>query len=315
MSDTSTMSLTATPKSMHKEMTQVQFVLAGFPVTPKTMSADDTEYTLLLEKLEIEEQLGQRMNITVPFNHSVVLSSQQYELDVCIKYSTKYEQYTFTLLKPKDYVSDMQDFAEVVLRYQKDRINIDYFHVFANGSPLHPKVTPDELSALKGIGKRLLYFSLRHMAHLEPIQSTTVLSLCAGGVMSKWTGLEQYIAMNTTQLLERIKDDRGCLSEVFWYMARGLCGGTLTYPEKDYVTAVEDHLISKGLDVYYTAVYGILANNPHSIQHDLLARIVCCFEESRSLVSYYCRTYGFVYTNTTGNTMKSTYGEVMNMEP
>ena len=153
----------------------------------------------------------------IPFDHSMMLDSQVYELKVKVDYAGG-GIYNFSLLIPR-YHSNLTlhtggEFGNVMLRCDDDDIFVEYFNIFVNNPDVRKLATSDELKGLKGMGKKLLCFALTHLkpAHSfiqpdrPPLKFTldTTVTLVAGGIVSK-CDVAFYNTLTLEQLLDRIK--------------------------------------------------------------------------------------------------------------
>ena len=150
--------------------------------------------------------------------HSIVLDSVVYPLEVELTIYEAYleddKTYTFSLLWPEEYGSKLTQregsiigYSELHYPYTKTNgIYIALFNLFINNVSARKIATKDELSGLKGMGKKLLCFSLLYLKGMFPssINDQTIVSLEAGGVET-FCDLPYYTSLSNEQLMARIK--------------------------------------------------------------------------------------------------------------
>ena len=155
------------------------------------------------------------MTTYLPFGHTITINSKVYSLVVSLTHLLGGTVHRFTLMWPEEYRSELKndsnnEIGEVMLQYlqTKDDIHVEIFHILVNSSDMRIVATEHELKALKGIGKKLMCFSLLYTKSIYPlITNNTVISLNAGGIES-FCDLQFYLSLSNNELLSRIKSTR-----------------------------------------------------------------------------------------------------------
>ena len=243
------------------------------------------------------------MNSILPFGHSITLNGRAYDLYIRLDYLMGARVQSFSILIPDGYqTTDLTaqlngEFGEIMLRYHTrgrhqigyqppvDDLHIELFSISVNDIHNRKLATPDELKAMKGIGKKLMCFALKHMATIFPITAETSISLAAGGVVNLCDN-DFYASMSTDQLFDRLKSKPRTLLAMQEYRKarRTIVPGSETFEEEE------------------------------AFFHDFLARRICGDESNEALVNYYRTAYGFETTEQeygVGAEMKASYGTVM----
>ena len=180
------------------------------------------------------------MTSILSFGHSITLNGRAY--DLYIRYLIRGKSQSFSILIPDGYqTTDLTaqlngEFGEIMLTYHTrgNDLHIDSLLISVNDIDNRKLATPDELKAMKGIGKKLTCFALKYMASMFPITAETSISLEAGGVVNLCDN-DFYASMSTDQLLDRLKSKPRTLLEMqehrkasedlyHDFLARRICG-------------------------------------------------------------------------------------------